>query len=321
MENTSTIDIENKSDRNLMSYGWRDARQLLHLYAQIVGKIKLRLHPKLNHWWHATLSISSVGWTTGLIPCEHGCFEMEFNFLTHELVVKKSDGRFRLIDLHQPSIKAFHDELFTVLLSLDITVTIDEHPYDPQKVKTNIPFNVNHSPVNYDPFFAYNLWQTFVEADVAFQKFKGRFIGKSSPVQLFWHSFDLALTFFSGKQAPYFKGMNKVAREAYSHEVISFGFWGGDDDIDEPAFYSYVYPEPKDIVTKNLMPREAFWKSLPRGSLAILPYKALDNHQPREQAILDFMETAFYAGVTSAHWDGEIAKLLPTNMKKHKFIN
>lgn len=319
MEQTQHFQEESYIENHLTDLGWRQSRQLLHVYAQIVGKIKLRLHPKLNHWWHATFSITPVGWSTGLIPYHEGCFEIEFNFISHQLVIKKSDGHFKLFSLHQPTVKAFHDELFNCLHALGIDVHIDEHPYDSIKVKTDIPFDHNQTAINYDEHFSYNLWQAFLEADIAFQKFKGRFIGKSSPVQLFWHSFDLALTFFSGRRGPPTTGMNKVTKEAYSHEVISFGFWGGDDDVDEPAFYSYVYPEPSELSEGLLKPREAYWKTLSHGTQAILPYKALNNHQPREQAILDFMESAFYNGVRKAHWNGDIARLIHTEHKKHIF--
>ncbi len=298
---------------------WKSTRQLLHAYIQIVGKIKLRLHPKLNHWWHATLSVSPVGWTTGLIPYDHNCFEMEFNFISHQLVIKKSDGHFRMVSLDQYSIKSFHDELFACLHALNIDVAIDEHPYDISKIKLDTPFNEDNTPIEYDSSFAHQLWQSYMEADVAFQKFKGRFIGKSSPVQLFWHSFDLALTFFSGRPAPLNESMDKVSKEAYSHEVISFGYWAGDDDIPEPSFYSYVYPEPSHLEDGELRPREAYWKVLPRGKLAVLPYKALSNHMPRENAILDFMESAFANGIERAKWTGETAKLLTIDEHRHHF--
>ncbi len=300
--------------------GWRESRQLLHLYLQIVGKIRMQLHPKLNHWWHATLAVSSVGWTTGLIPYQDECFEMEFNFVTHHLVIKKSEGKFKLISLFQPTVKAFHDELFAALESLDIHVTINQHPYDVTKIKTDTLYKNNLAPVEYDPDFSHQLWQAFVEADVAFQTFKGRFIGKSSPPQIFWHSFDIALTFFSGKPAPFHMGMDSVSQEAYSHEVISFGFWPGDDDIDEPAFYAYVYPEPDNLLEIPLRPREAFWSQQARGTLAILPFRALTNHQPRSQAILDFMESVFEGGAAAAQWNGENSRLLPLADKRATHI-
>lgn len=300
--------------------GWRESRQLLHQYLQIVGKIRLKLHPKLNHWWHATLAISSVGWTTGLIPYEEECFEIEFNFVSHNLVIKKSEGKFRLISLFQPNVKAFHDELFAALESLEIYVQINEMPFDVSKIKSSTPFNKNLQSIEYDPEFSHQLWQAFVEADVAFQTFKGRFIGKSSPVQLFWHSFDLALTFFSGKPAPHHSGMDTVTKEAYSHEVISFGFWPGDDEVDEPSFYAYVYPEPDGLSDEGLRPREASWHQSDKGSMALLPYRALDNHEPRSQAILDFMESVFERGVPAAGWDGETAHLLPLEERKHNHM-
>ncbi len=304
----------------LQSGGWRESRQLLHLYLQIVGKIRMQLHPKLNHWWHATLAVSSVGWTTGLIPYENECFEIEFNFVTHHLVIKKSEGKFKLVSLFQPTVKAFHDELFAALTALDIQVTINERPYDFTKIKSDALFKDNYSPVEYDPDFSHQLWQAFVEADVAFQIFKGRFIGKSSPVQIFWHTFDLALTFFSGKPAPFSAGMDSVSKEAYSHEVISFGFWPGDDDIDEPAFYAYVYPEPEQLSQQPLKPREAFWSQQTKGTLAILPFRALANHQPRSQAILDFMESFFERGAEVAGWNGETSRLSPLTDKRNSHI-
>lgn len=296
---------------HLLINGWQNSRQLLHLFLQMVGKIKLALHPKLNHWWHATLIISPVGWTTGLIPYGEECFEIEFNFQSHDVVIKKSEGHFQLFSLFQPSVKAFHDELFNALRVLGIEVKINERPYDLKKTKTDIPFKDNEMPVDYDPVFSHLLWQAYVEADIAFQTFKGRFIGKSSPVQLFWHSFDLALTFFSGKKAPFTPGMNEVTKEAYSHEVISFGFWPGDDHFNEPAYYAYIYPEPKNLDHISLRPREAQWGNSGSGTLALLPLRSLENHHPRTKAVLDFMESFFEGATIKAEWEGEIGKLLP----------
>lgn len=319
METISSVDqkIIEPQENNLQVEGWREARRLLHLYAQIIGKIRLRLHPKLNHWWHATLSLSTVGWTTGLIPYKEGCFEIELNFIDHLLWIRKSDGQGQHISLNQPTVKSFHDTLFESLKSLGIEVSILERPFDELKVKSHIPFDKDNKPVSYNPDFAYNLWKAQLEADITFQIFKGRFTGKSSPVQLFWHSFDLALTFFSGRTVPPASKMDNVSKEAYSHEVISFGFWAGDDNIDEPAYYSYVYPEPKNLTDDSLMPAEAFWNRQERGSLAILTYRDLQNSPDPRQSLLLFMESVFTAGSRRANWDKHLSELRPVKYILH----
>jgi hypothetical protein len=289
----------------------------MHIYAQIIGKIRLRLHPKLNHWWHATLSISAVGWTTGLIPYKEGCFEIELNFIEHLLWIRKSDGLGQHISLYQPSIKSFYDSLFECLKLLSIDVSIFEKPFDETKVKSLIPFNKDDQPISYNPEFAFNLWKMQLDADITFQIFKGRFIGKSSPVQLFWHSFDLALTFFSGRTVSPPAGIDKVSQEAYSHEVISFGFWTGDDNINEPAYYSYVFPEPKNFSDEQLIPLEAFWDHQTSGTLAILTYNDLQNTPDPRQTLLDFMESVFMVGTRRAKWDKELTLLRPIKLLLH----
>ncbi|MDD4972742.1 MAG: DUF5996 family protein [Bacteriovorax sp.] len=319
METISSIEqpVDQYKENDLQIEGWRDARHLLHLYAQIIGKIRLRLHPKLNHWWHATLAISTVGWTTGIIPYKEGCFEIELNFIDHVLWIRKSDGLGQHINLNQPSIKMFHDTLFDSLKSLGIEVSIDEMPFDESKVKSHILFNKDDRPITYNPDFSYNLWKVQLETDITLQIFKGRFSGMSSPVQLFWHEFDLSLTFFSGRKVLSSNGMDKISKEAYSHEFISFGFWAGDDNIDEPAYYSCVYPEPKNLSEEQLIPLEAFWNHQETGTTAILTYRDLQNSPDPRQSLLDFMESAFMVGSRKAKWDKDLMLLRPLNYFLH----
>jgi hypothetical protein len=319
METISSIEqiVDQYKKNNLEVEGWRDARHLLHLYAQIIGKIRLLLHPRLNHWWHSTLAISTVGWTTGPIPFKDGSFEIELNFIDHVLWIRKSDGLGLHISLEQPSIKAFHDTLFESLHSLGIEISINEMPVDESKMQPHTPFNQDDQPIAYNSEFCNKFWKAQLETDITFQIFKGRFAGMSSPVQLFWQDFDLSLSFFSGRKIPSTNGMEKASKEAYSEEVISFGFWAGDEVIDGPAYYAYISPEPRNLSQEQLIPLEAFWNHQETGSMAILTYKDLQNSPDPRQTLLDFMESVFMVASRLAKWDKELVLLRPLNNYLH----
>jgi len=239
---------------------WRPTKNTLHLYLQIVGKIRLRVHPRINHWWHVTLYVSPRGLTTRAIPHDGGNFEIEFDFKEHALKIKTSDGRYEDFALYDGlSVADFYASLMANLAKLGIEPHIWAVPYE---APSTTPFADDHESKSYDKEYIERAHQVLVAVDDIFEEFRGRFTGKSTPVHLFWHSFDLALTRFSGRKAPPMPDANMVTREAYSHEVISFGFWFGDDkpnSVAAPAFYSYAAPKPDGLEDEPLQPDKAFW--------------------------------------------------------------
>lgn len=286
---------------------WRPTKNTLHLYSQIVGKIRLRTHPRVNHWWHVTLYVSPRGLTTRSIPYAGGNFEIEFDFKDHELKMRTSDGRFEDFALYDGlSVADFYASLFANLAKLGIKPHIWAVPYE---APSTTPFAEDHENKSYDKEYVERFHQILVAVNDIFEEFRGRFTGKSTPVHLFWHSFDLALTRFSGKAAPPMPEANMVTREAYSHEVISFGFWFGDDkenSVPAPAFYSYTAPKPERFEQEPLKPNGAFWT--PDGGMALLMYDDMRKAESAREAVLDFLESAYRAGARAARWDvGEFA--------------
>jgi len=223
---------------------WEASKNTLHLYCQIVGKIRLALTPRLNHWWNVTLYVSSRGLTTGPIPFGDDVFEIEFDFLDHQLLVHTSGGQLRVVLLRAQPVADFYRELMAALGSLGIVVAILPRPYG---VPMTTPFAEDNEHTAYDGEYVARFWRVLLLVDEVLKEFRVRFIGKCSPVHVFWHSFDLAVTRFSGRRAPALEGVDPVSREAYSHEVISAGFWGGDAKVGAPAFYSYTAPAPEGL--------------------------------------------------------------------------
>lgn len=280
---------------------WEQSKITLHMYAQIVGKIRLALMPKRNHWWHAPLYVYSRGWTTGPIPWSDFRFEIVFDLLDHELRIMTTRGE-RLTMPLGGSVADFHSGLFSLLATLGVHPEIKAVPYD-QPFTT--PFAEDREHASYDRDFVTRLARIHAWTDVVFWKFSGRFTGKTSPIHLFWHSFDLAVTRFSGRPAPPMEAANRVNREAYSHEVVSFGFWAGDTKIRYPAYYAYAHPEPSGLRETPLEPSDACWIEQNGGSLAILPYEALNTSPDPERRLLDFLESAYQAGARLGNWDIE----------------
>lgn len=286
---------------------WEGTKNTLHLYLQIVGKIRLSLFPKMNHWWHVTLYLSPRGLTTRAIPYGSTIFEIEFDFIDHKLIIKSSDGRKRSILLvNGLSVSEFYKTVFSNLSELRINVQIKAVPYDlPFSAE---PFETDFKHAQYYEEYVNRFWRILVQVYSVFQEFKGRFIGKSTPIHLYWHHSDLAVTRFSGRRGPERKGGTNADREAYSHEVISFGFWSGDEKVRAPAFYSYTYPEPEGLADEPLSPRQAFWNT-ENGSMALFMYDDLRKLESPKQALLDFLESAYQAGAKRANWDIEDFKL------------
>jgi len=282
---------------------WKDTKTTLHLYLQIVGKIRMTLHPKLNHWWHVPLYVSARGLTTQGIPLGDRTLELEFDLIDHALDVRCSTGASRRIELLDGlSVATFHERVMAATADLGVDVRIKAEPYDPDRVGSRIPFAEDEKHHRYDPDAVNRFWRILSWVNRTLTEFKCRFNGKSTPVHLFWHSLDLAYTRFSGRSAP-LEGGTAADREAYSHEVISFGFWAGDDQVPAPAFYSYVYPEPKGLKDTSLQPEAARWNDNQGSAMALLMYddiKAMEN--PRV-ALLAFLESAYRAGAELANWE------------------
>ena len=281
---------------------WRPTKNTLHLYCQIVGKIRLAMHPRLNHWWHVPLYVSPRGLTTRTIPFRGGNFEIEFDFCSHELKIYTSGGKTEDFALYDGlTVADFYSSLMSNLAKLDIEPKIRPIPYE---APSTTPFAEDTDNRSYDKIFVERFHEILVAVDDILQEFRGRFLGKSTPVHMFWHSFDLALTRFSGRSAPVREGANVVEREAYSHEVISFGFWFGDDKtVPAPAFYSYTAPEPVGLADEPLTPETARWAESNGAHLALLMYDDVRGVDDPQSDVLDFFESAYRAGAKRAGWD------------------
>jgi len=280
---------------------WRQTKDTLHLWAQIVGKVKLASTPPENHWWNVPLYVDVRGLTTRRMHQHDIAFSVDFDFIDHRLVVRTDRGRVEWFELADGLSVADFDERFHELLShAGVDVAIREQPFG---VPMITPFPDDKEHARYQAEYVERFWHALGWADEAFTEFRGWFCGKSSPVHLFWHSFDLAVTRFSGRRAPIVAGRDPVTDEAYSHELISFGFWAGDDSIGEAAFYSYTAPEPAGLRDQVLYPAEARWVEQGAGSLAVLPYDAVRASSDPKATLLGFLESGYQAGVRTAGWD------------------
>jgi len=282
---------------------WEPTKQTLHLFAQIVGKVRMELMPKENHWWHVPLYVTTQGLTTRSIPLKDKHIEIIFDFIDHKLRVITSDGKLKSFDLEDGlTVASFYNQFFAILDKLDVDVTINAEPFDHE---STIPFAEDDKHDAYDQKYVERFWQILMQADRIFNVFSGRFCGKTCPVQLYWHSFDLAVTRFSGKRGPEMPEAGQVEREAYTHEVISFGFWAGDENTPNPAFYSYTYPAPEGLDQQPLQPERAEWVEQNGSPLAVLMYDEVRHSDEPDQTLLDFLESAYRAGAKTAGWDIE----------------
>jgi hypothetical protein len=277
---------------------WNDTRATLHMWTQIVGKVRLVQSPLVNHWWNVPLYLTPRGLTTSAIPYGDRYFEIEFDFIDHALIVRTSDGEIRSIALKPKSVAAFYAELLELLASLGLKIQIYTIP---SEIPDPIPFQDDQQHRSYDAEYANRFWRILVQSDRVFKEFRSRFIGKSSPVHFFWGSLDLAVTRFSGRRAPEREGADSITREAYSHEVISHGFWPGGGGVNAPAFYSYTSPEPEGLKYALVRPQQAFYKK--EMSEFILMYDDVRQAPSPDQALLDFMQSTYEAGANLAKWD------------------
>ena len=279
---------------------WEATKETLHLYLQIVGKIKVKLSHHINHWWHISYHLTSRGLTTTPIPYDAGTFEIEFDFIDHQVVITTSGGERRIIPLSARPVAEFYREVMETLAALGIEVRILARPYG---VPMTEPFAEDMTHASYDREYVERFFQIISAAEQVFREFRGRFIGKCSPVHLFWHSFDLAVTRFSGRPAPIAEGADPVTREAYSHEVISAGFWAGDANVRGAAFYAYAAPEPAGLREEPLRPSSARWVESNGSSMALLMYDDLRASATPREDLLAFLESSYQAGARRAAWD------------------
>jgi hypothetical protein len=277
---------------------WQDTYTTLHMWTQIVGKIRLVLSPPVNHWWHVTLYVTPRGLTTSAIPYGQRTFAIDFDFIAHRLLITTSDGATRTLTLAPRTVADFYGDLMATLRALDIDVVIRALP---DEVENPIPFAEDHVHAAYDAEYANRLWRILVQADRVFKVFRGHFVGKCSPVHFFWGAFDLAVTRFSGRRAPVEPGADAVMREAASHEEISCGFWPGSGAIQAPAFYSYTSPAPAGLAREPLRPPQAFYS--PEFSQFILLYEDVRQADAPDEVLLEFLHSTYEAGAKLAHWD------------------
>lgn len=277
---------------------WVGTRDTLHLFLQMIGKVRMKTHPKLNHWWHVTLYPHVRGLTTGRIPYGSSGFEIFFDMIEHKVVISTNDGRQRDFAAPGMTVAGFYEALFTNLSALDIQVEIVARPYD-NKSKT--PFPEDDAPREYDEAAVSNFWRSLCSISSVFEDYRTQFIGKQTPVQLYWHSFDLVVTRFNGRAYP-LAGGTASDREAYSHEVISVGFWPGDDTFQQAAFYGYAYPEPDGLADARLEPSSAFWTQKNGGILATLTYDAAIAEADPGKAIAGFLDSLYAGAANKANW-------------------
>lgn len=278
---------------------WADTASTLHMWTQIVGKIRLALSPPVNHWWEVPLYVSARGLSTSVIPYRDLLFEMEFDFLDHNLEIRESSRATKYVPLFARPVADFYRELMGVLHAISIDVKIWPKPVE---VADPIPFPDDTVHASYDAEAVTKFHRILMSIDAVFKEFRGGFIGKASPVHFFWGSFDLAVTRFSGRRAPDREGADAITREAYSHECSSAGFWpGGGGPVNDPAFYSYSAPEPQGYSQHPVRPARAFYHAEMKEF--ILMYEDVRNASSPEQALRDFLQSTYEAAAILGNWD------------------
>jgi hypothetical protein len=277
---------------------WEDTRATLHMWTQMVGKVRLALTPLVNHWWNVTLYVTARGLTTSIIPYGERSFELRFDFFKHQLVLETSDGSVKALPLEPRSVADFYHEFMSMLRAENINVKIWHMPVE---ITNPIAFDQDRVHASYDPISAEKFWRVLVSVDAIFKEFRSRFIGKSSPVHFFWGSFDLALTRFSGRKAPERPGADKMTQEAYSHEVSSVGFWPGTSGMSDAAFYSYAAPEPNGFKQARVQPNAAAYN--PSLGEFLLPYEDVCKSESPSSALLQFCQSTYDAAANLGKWD------------------
>jgi len=284
---------------------WKDTRDTLHMWMQIIGKVKLKLAPFINQWWEVAFYVTATGITTGPIPYLGEVFQVDFDFLHHVLSLHTSMGKAKTIPLKPQSVAAFYKEFFDTLNELEIDVTIWPVPVE---IPNTIPFDKDEIHTSYDKQYVTKWWHTLVKISIVFETFRTSFRGKNSPIHFFWGSFDLSGSRFSGNKAnpPKLQGtMGKIMRYAENEENFTFGFWPGDEKFPHPAFFSYIYPEPSGMKTAKFDEGVYFNEQL---RLCLLPYDTVRKAKNPEKSILHFLESTYTMSATLAGWDMQALK-------------
>jgi hypothetical protein len=282
---------------------WKETCTTLHMWVQIVGKVRLALAPWTNHSWHVTLYLTARGLSTSPIPHGTRVFQIDFDFVDHKLLIATAEGETRAIDLKPQSVAEFYQATMSILRELDLPVSINTTP---NEIPNPIPFERDEVHRAYDPEYANRFWRVLLQTDRVFKEFRSRFCGKCSPVHFFWGAPDLAVTRFSGRPAPPHPGgipnmPDAITREAYSQEVSSLGFWPGSDAMPEAIFYSYAYPEPKGFSEASVKPAAVSYNAQLKEF--VLPYDVVRTAESPDAAILDFAQSTYDAASTLGNWD------------------
>ncbi|MFI1442110.1 DUF5996 family protein [Streptomyces fructofermentans] len=292
---------------------WTDTKDTLHMWTQIVGKVRLAHAPLLNHWWQVTFYVSSRGLTTTAVPYGTGAFEIEFDFIEHQLRIHTSAGSVRTVALEPKPVAQFHAETMRALGELGIETRIQATP---NEVEPAVPFAEDYGHASYDPAAAHLFWRQLLQARRVMEEFRSHFAGKVSPVHFFWGAMDLACTRFSGRGAPAHPGGapncgDWVMAEGYSRELSSCGFWPGGGE--EGAFYSYAYPEPKGFGEYPVAPAEAFYSK--EYAQFLLPYEVVRQSDAPDSTLLSFFRTTYDAAADGAGWDRAMLDCDPGRLK------
>ena len=280
---------------------WKDTYATLHMWTQIVGKVRLRLTPLVNHWWNVPLYVTARGLTTSRIPYGRRAFELQFDFIRHQLVIETTDGILKTLPLAPRSVAEFYGEFMGMLRSAGIEVKIWRMPVE---IPNPIPFDQDHMHRSYDPAAVESFWRILLSVAAVFSQFRSGFIGKCSPVHFFWGSFDLAVSRFSGRRAPERPGADAMTREAYSHELSSVGFWPGGGDVKDAAFYSYTVPEPQGFKEAPVRPNAAYYEK--QLGEFLLMYEDVRNAESPTASLLEFCQSTYESGATLGNWDRHV---------------
>ncbi|MFN2482368.1 MAG: DUF5996 family protein [Pyrinomonadaceae bacterium] len=277
---------------------WRETCQTLHMWTQVVGKVRLAQTPLVNHWWNVPLYLTARGLTTSAMPYGDRTFQIDFDFVEHRLLFETSDGGADVLALAPRSVADFYFEVMSRLARLGVEVKIWTTPVE---VPDPVPFERDTLHASYDPEYASRFWRALAWSACVFEEFRAGFVGKCSPVHFFWGSFDLAVTRFSGRRVPERVGADSITREAYSHEVISHGFWAGGDAFPRAAYYSYTAPEPAGLKEARVSPAAAFYSA--EMSEFLLPYEDVRRAESPPGALAEFLQSTYDAGADLAAWD------------------
>jgi hypothetical protein len=282
---------------------WKDTLDTLHMWTQVVGKIRMVQSPWVNHAWHVPFYLTARGLTSSPIPYDTRIFEIEFDFVDHLLRISTGDTMSRTMPLRSRTVADFYQALLALLADLGFDIQIRTMP---NEVVAAIPFEQDTVHATYDPVYANRFWRVLLQADRVFKQFRAGFTGKASPVHFFWGSFDLATTRFSGAEAPLHPGgvpncPDWVTQDAYSHEVISCGFWPGNEALPYPMFYSYAYPEPAGFKTAQVRPEQAVYE--PNFGEFILPYEVVRQAPSPDDALLEFVQSTYDAAADLGKWN------------------